>query len=79
MPDDAMLVYARMKQLIRIVLDLHYSFLLESRTWNLFVSNVGDAILLSPACASFDEFKNFEHRGKFFQELAFSPQFTDEL
>ncbi|KAL7097987.1 hypothetical protein ACP275_10G177100 [Erythranthe tilingii] len=34
------------------------------------MAKIGDAIVLSPGCASFDEFKNFEHRGKFFQELA---------
>ena len=32
-------------------------------------AKVGDTILLSPACASFDEFKNFEERGKYFKSI----------
>lgn len=29
----------------------------------------GEAVLLSPACASFDQYRGYEHRGRHFQEL----------
>ncbi len=29
----------------------------------------GDVVLLAPACASFDQFKSYEHRGRVFKEI----------
>ena len=33
------------------------------------VAQPGDVVLLAPACASFDQFKNYEHRGQVFKEV----------
>ena len=33
------------------------------------LSQPGASVVLSPACASFDEFDNFTHRGQAFQSL----------
>jgi len=47
-----------------------YSGTLERAIRQAFDSAVsGDVVLLAPACASFDQFENYEHRGRAFKEL----------
>jgi UDP-N-acetylmuramoylalanine--D-glutamate ligase len=49
--------------------------LVDSRTLDAAIAHAygkgqpGDTILLAPACASFDQFKSFEHRGEVFKQI----------
>jgi len=49
--------------------------LMDSKTLDVAVRDAyaaampGDTVLLAPACASFDQFDNFEHRGRVFKSL----------
>ena len=49
---------------------LHDAGELESAVQEAFERAVpGDVVLLSPACASFDQFQDYEHRGRVFKEI----------
>ena len=34
----------------------------------------GEVVLLAPACSSFDQFENYEHRGQVFKDLVYARQ-----
>ena len=48
---------------------IHAGTLLEAMQYAHRHAESGDTVLLSPACASFDQFKNYGERGRRFKEI----------
>lgn len=57
-------LYDRSKLTVKHIPDFKDAVLAAST-----LAQKGDIVLLSPACASFDRFKDFAHRGNFFKEI----------
>jgi UDP-N-acetylmuramoylalanine--D-glutamate ligase len=57
------------------VVPVHSSGTLDAAVREAFAqAKPGDTVLLAPACASFDQFNSYEHRGRVFKEVVGSLQ-----
>jgi len=64
--EDASLLDKALRDVVQVY---HAASLSEAVNIAKLYAEPGDTVLLSPACASFDMFDNFEHRGKVFTTL----------
>ena len=61
---------AKIESQLRGVLPLHSCETLEAAvTAAANAARPGEVVLLAPACSSFDQFENYEHRGRVFKPL----------
>lgn len=67
------------KNALKDAFKVHLCDTLEVATKRAYhIAKTGDTVLLSPGCSSFDQFKNFEHRGESFKTLVFDLQKEEE-
>jgi len=61
---------AKIESQIRGAAEIVHAETLENAIWRASeAARPGDIVLLAPACASFDQFRSYEHRGKVFKEV----------
>jgi UDP-N-acetylmuramoylalanine--D-glutamate ligase len=67
------IVYGQARETIRAALDqeaetVMVDTLSDAVRTAAAVAQAGDTVLLSPACASFDQFRDYAHRGQVFRK-----------
>ena len=61
---------AKIESHLRGVIPIHHCETLDKAVAAAAAAaHSGDVVLLAPACSSFDQFENYEHRGRVFKEL----------
>ncbi len=61
---------AKIESQLRGVVSIHSCQTLENAvSAAASAAHPGDVVLLAPACSSYDQFENYEHRGRIFKEL----------
>jgi UDP-N-acetylmuramoylalanine--D-glutamate ligase len=74
--EDADNIESQLKNHAEII---HANSMTEAVQKSFEAAQKGDSVLLAPACASFDMFNSFEHRGEVFKEEVVNLQTTKKL